>query len=344
MAGFKNGLQKVGDVYHFCFRIHGKQYKGSTRARDMQTAKKVLEEKRQEAILGKSLHPLEMPTVACLVKDWLNSRRSSASFKHLQSVEVVTRIWLLPSLGKQPIDQVTTGMILEARAKLLEAGRSIATANHFLRVVKLLWNHAVAAGYLEAVPFKIKTLKAQKKPRPTVPADRFQEFLTAVDSRAHTPHVPVIIRVMLGLGLRESEALGMRWEWLSDHKTYQVGRAKGKESRILPIPEWLWTALHAMPKTLSSWVFPAEDGAPHRPHYCKKVLQSVATELGMGNITQHRLRASFASLHAEGGTPLPEIKEMLGHKDISTTMIYVETTLDAKRRSQDALSQKLGLS
>jgi len=56
-----------------------------------------------------------------------------------------------------------------------------------------------------------------------------------------------------------------------------------------------------------------------------------------------RLRATFASLHAEAGTPLPEIQGMLGHKNIATTMIYVETSLDAKRKSQDALSLKLGL-
>ena len=161
MTGFKNGLQKVGEVYHFCIRVHGKQFKGSTRARDMQTAKKVLEEKRQEAILGKSLRPAESPTVSFLVKDWLTSHRSSASFKHLQSVEVISRIWLIPSLGKIPIDNVSTGMILETRAKLLEAGRAVATANHFLRVVKLLWNHAVASGYLEIVPFKVKAGRRQ---------------------------------------------------------------------------------------------------------------------------------------------------------------------------------------
>jgi hypothetical protein len=34
---------------------------------------------------------------------------------------------------------------------------------------------------------------------------------------------------------------------------------------------------------------------------------------------------------------------MLGHKNIATTMIYVETSLDAKRKAQDTLSQKLGL-
>ena len=34
---------------------------------------------------------------------------------------------------------------------------------------------------------------------------------------------------------------------------------------------------------------------------------------------------------------------MLGHKNVQTTMMYVETSLDAKRRAQDALSQKLRL-
>ena len=35
---------------------------------------------------------------------------------------------------------------------------------------------------------------------------------------------------------------------------------------------------------------------------------------------------------------------MLGHKNIQTTMVYVETSLEAKRRAQDTLSQRLGLS
>jgi hypothetical protein len=34
---------------------------------------------------------------------------------------------------------------------------------------------------------------------------------------------------------------------------------------------------------------------------------------------------------------------MLGHQEISTTLIYIEQTLEAKRRAQDTLSQKLGL-
>jgi integrase len=344
MPGFRNGLQKCGDVYHYCFRIHGKQFKGSTRAHDLQTAKKVLEEKRREAILGKALPPPTILTVAELVKDWLHSRRASASAKHLESVELMARLWILPRIGNLAINTVTTGLVLEVRAKLLEAGRSVATANHLLRVVKLLWNHAVATSYIDQVPFKVKMLRAQRKPRPTVPASRVPEFLAAVRTQSQSPQVAVMLMVMLGMGLREAEVLGMRWIWFDlDQHTYTVGKAKGKEARVLPVPTWLWHELLTMPKTLNGLVFPGETGQPHHPHFCRKVLARVAQEMSLGNVTQHRLRATFASLHAEAGTPITEVQGMLGHKNILTTMLYVETSLSAKRKAQDALSQRLGL-
>jgi integrase len=344
MAGFRNGLKKVGDTWHFCFTINRKQFHGSTRAHDLQTAKKVLEEKRREAILGKALPPPTMLTVAELVEDWLHARRASASEKHIQSVELMTRLWVLPRIGKLAINTVTTGVILEVRAKLLEAGRSVATANHLLRVMKLLWNHAVAAGFIDLVPFKVKMLRAQRKPRPTVPASRVPEFMAAVRAQSQSPQVAVMLMVMLGLGLREAEVLGMRWLWLNlDQHTYTVGKAKGKEARVLPVPTWLWNELLTMPKTLNGLVFPGETGKPHHPHFCRKVLARVCKEMGLVGVTQHRLRSTFASLHAETGTPITEIQGMLGHKNILTTMLYVETSLDAKRKAQDALTQRLGL-
>ena len=99
----------------------------------------------------------------------------------------------------------------------------------------------------------------------------------------------------------------------------------------------------ALPKTLSPWCFTDECQKPCRPNTLRGLLQKVRQELHLGHITQHRLRATFASLHAEAGTPITEIQGMLGPKNVQTTMMYVETSLDAKRRAQDALSQKLRL-
>jgi len=36
----------------------------------------------------------------------------------------------------------------------------------------------------------------------------------------------------------------MRFEWLDiEQRTYQVGSAKGKEARVLPVLSWLWDDL-----------------------------------------------------------------------------------------------------
>jgi integrase len=344
MPGFKNGLRRVGDIYHYCFRVHGKQFKGSTRARDLPTAKKAVEGLRQQAILGKPLVSQSI-TFEALVQKWMTAHRASASPKHLQSVEVMTRVWLMEHWGRLPINKITTYEVMERRTAMLDAGKAEASVNHLLRVIKLLLNFAVQCGDLDCRKAQIKQLRIQQKPRPTLPAHRVQEFLKTVDQVARGHHAPLMIRVMLGMGLRESEVLGMRWAWFNkEDRSYKICKTKGKEIRTIPVPEWLWNAIDQMPKpTLSQLVFPGEDGKPHQPHYCRKVLNAVAKQMDLGRLTQHRLRATFASLHAEAGTPLPEIQGMLGHKDISTTMIYVEQSLESKRKAQDMLSQKLGL-
>ena len=338
------GLRKKGRFWHYSLMINGQRVHGSTRASDLATAKTVLEEKRKELLNGQCGVITRIPTLAEITKEWLRVHQRVHSRKHLLSVEQHTRIWILPALGTTRIDRIRAADVFALRSRMLGKEKSITTVNNAQKVLKLIVGYGLKMGYLDHVPFHLPMLRVQKKPRPVLPAVRVQEFFSQIDQEARNSHIPVLVRVMVGLGLRESEALGMRWEWFNlAQRTYVVGKAKGKEARVIPVPSWLWDAIHAMPKTLSEWVFPADDGKPHRAQFCKKVLQRVCSKMGLGNVTQHRLRATFASLHAEAGTPITEIQGMLGHKSVTTTMIYVEQSLESKRRSQDALSQRLGL-
>ncbi len=343
MAKFRNGLGRVGRYWHYCFKVEGKVFRGSTHVTDHATAEKILADKRREVAL--SLRGLfhRMPTVRELLAQWLEVHRTVFSTKHLVSVEGCMRLWVLPSLGDRRIDMVNTQDMLDARQGILDAGRSPVTANLMVRTVRLLWGFAIKLGYLESRPFQFSQIKVQRKPRPTVPASVLPDYLAEMD-RSRNPHVPVMIRVIIGLGLRESEVLGMRWEWFDPvQRTYCVGKSKTKTSRTLPVPQWLWESINQMPRTLSPWVFPAEDGAPHRPAFLRKPLARAACKLGLGRVSAHRLRATFASLHAEFGTPITEIQGMLGHLSITTTMIYVEQSLENKRKAQDSMGRRLGL-
>ena len=344
MATGHSGLKRVGKFWHYSLKVNGQRVHGSTRATDLVTARAVLEEKRKELLNGQLNRPTRIVTVKELVQEWLQVHQATFTKGHLVSAECSLRRWVLPLVGGLPVKRLTTPEATRVRSNMLEKGCSPTYANNTFRTLNAICQYGVRLHYVQSAPFALPKIRVQKKPRAVIPVLKIQDFLGAVDRAAQNPHVAVILRVMVGLGLRESEALGMRWEWFDPtHRTYVVGKAKGKEARVLPVPEWLWRSIHEMPKTISEWVFPAEDGKPHRAQFCKKALQRVCKALGLGNVTQHRLRATFASIHAEAGTPVPEIQGMLGHKNIQTTMIYIETSLDAKRKSQDALSLKLGL-
>jgi hypothetical protein len=91
MAMQHQGLKKVGEYWHFELKVNGQRLHGSTRAKDLPTAKRVLEERRKEAILNQCGAP-RVPTLTVLVTQWLKTHKGVHSKRHLEDVECVSRI------------------------------------------------------------------------------------------------------------------------------------------------------------------------------------------------------------------------------------------------------------
>ncbi len=338
-------VQRGSTTWHYDIMVDGERYQGSTHTTDLKLANLALNQVRLDIARGQLALPQdrEVHLLANLHEEFLNAKRAQISPLYLASLTAHWKHWINPNLGSLPLSKVHLSHIDQLRNALLAAKKSHVYTNDVLISLRTLLNFGVKRGKLKRAP-KVELLRVQRQPRTTVPASRLSEFLSAFDRATTNPHARVMVRVMVGLGCRSAEVAGMRWEWLDpEQRTYQVGRAKGKEARVLPVPAWLWHQFENMPKTLSGWIFPTPLGKLHTPGFLRKPLIKAAESLNLGTLTSHRLRATFASLHAEAGTPVTEIQEMLGHKDLATTQIYLETSLGAKRRSQDALSLKLGL-
>ncbi len=151
-----------------------------------------------------------------------------------------------------------------------------------------------------------------------------------------------MLELMYATGLRVSELLNLRMEYLN--LTDRLLRVQGKRSRerLVPLTEnatcWLQRYLsEARPKLLkpdrrphgTDCVFLNERGGKlSRIAFWNKVKLYAASAGITKNISPHTLRHSFAVHLLSGGADLRTVQELLGHSDIATTQIYTQVDLE----------------
>lgn len=182
-----------------------------------------------------------------------------------------------------------------------------------------------------------------------------------------------LFTVALAVGLRQSEALGLRWADVSlDAGTLAVQRTlqrvngewqffepkTARSRRTLPLPAAVVAALREhrarqLQERLrrgAAWqgdkwgelVFSDEVGGPLSGFHVAYRFRKLLAVAGLPPMRYHELRHGAASLMAAQGVPMRTAMEMLGHSQIATTAnVYAhvapEATRDAAARMEAAL-------
>lgn len=338
-------LTKRGKYYHYRFEVGGREFTGSTKATDLETAKTVLELVRRDCVLGE--HGIrKAPTLGAVIDAWLSSRGRSVSDEHRIAAEK-SREALKPLL-KLPLNHVTTARVEDWRSDYLK-GRSPASVNLTMRYLKLFCRWAMKDRLIREMPYSVPMLREESKARPIVEKPQREVFFKAVTRIS--PQIPAAACFTMTLGIREAEMLNARWEWLTAEEYDVRSRTKGKKHRVIATAPVLYTALgwmlthqalarkEALPvqRPNLGLIFPGKKGKPHSRGWLNKALKRAALAIKVPSLGIHRLRATFATLHLRNKAPLKEVQEMMGHRSPMTTLIYQETSTEEQRKHQAEL-------
>ena len=69
----------------------------------------------------------------------------------------------------------------------------------------------------------------------------------------------------------------------------------------------------------------------------KGALTAAVKRAGLGKVTWHMFRHTFASRLTRSGVDIVTVKDLLGHANISTTLRYAHSNDDSKRRAVSKL-------
>ena len=145
-----------------------------------------------------------------------------------------------------------------------------------------------------------------------------------------------ILEVMYGCGLRASETTGLHVESVDTHAGTLRAFGKGSKERIVPVGLRALDAIEAYlcdsrPKLvkhrLEPCLFVNSRGRYLSRQGLYKIVQGCAARAGLaGDMSLHTLRHTFATHVFSGGCDLRTLQEMLGHSDVTTTVIYTHLT------------------
>ena len=148
-----------------------------------------------------------------------------------------------------------------------------------------------------------------------------------------------VLQVMYASGLRLNEAIRLKISDIDSEKMLlQVRHGKGgKERRAMLSPKLLEILRHYYkiyrPK---DYLFPGT----RKEYISETVIQRACAEAGKRmklRVFPHALRHSFATHLLDQGTDINLIKELLGHANLQTTLIYTHVSTDAYRKIKDLL-------
>lgn len=161
------------------------------------------------------------------------------------------------------------------------------------------------------------------------------ETATASRSQYHRWAWITVLGVMYGTGARRGELSRLDLgDWNREERLLLIDGQKTGWERRIPVPDLVWRVLegylpqrHNLLESVGRLdepaLFVSKYGTRLTPQAISHAIKSIARRSGHEHVTLHQFRHSCASDLLENGVHLAEVKKILGHQTIETTVRYL---------------------
>lgn len=230
-----------------------------------------------------------------------------------------------------PVSKINQQLMTQVCLELEDEGKSDATINRVVSAVSTVLNHCAFDGLIDNVPKFRRRRESEGRVLYYTKTD-VDKMVAIARCTLQRDDLGDIIQFAAYTGMRQGEILKLRCKDIDwDSNKILVGGesaviTKSHNFRAIPIHESLVSILRSRCEGCKKDIRIFGDewaGRDELLRAFKKVNRLIGKD---ENYVFHCLRHSFATWHAEAGTPLRTLMSLMGHKRIETTLRYAKTT------------------
>ena len=186
-------------------------------------------------------------------------------------------------------------------------------------------------------PYNLSKIREQKRLPDVLSHGEIMELLGCISNSKHR----LMISILYGCGLRVSEVCNIKIKDIDFiNLKLKIRNSKGNKDRFTLISEKSVLSLKEIieDRSADDFVFITQVKKKYSIRTVQKIFSNALKAFSLQKKSScHTLRHCFATHFVESGVDIKTIKELLGHKSIKTTMVYIKLADPISRKVKSPL-------
>lgn len=350
MSVIKRGNSKF---WYIQFQFLGKTYIKSSKSTDKRVAERI--EREMKVKIHSQQYLGDKPSVrfSDIILQFIQSKEGTPNHPSLLSHHrILSKIF--PTNKK--LHEISNNDIVQLLNIRIKQGVTNQTIKKSFDLIRGSWKLGRKLGYqysdidfpiLKMEKHRLRYLTLDEEKRLLKELDPKREDLGSIPSSKRPQNIKQdmidiydLVVILIDTGARYSEISKIEWSSINiDERTIRLWRPKVRNESILYMTDRVYSILLRRYKSKSSqYIFTNKKGGPRNT--ATLPIRKAFKRSGIEGCTVHTFRHTHASRLIQNGLSIYEVKEILGHTDINTTLRYAHLERrDISSKARDVINK-----